>query len=343
MIGRCSPCPGMRRAGPGSPRSATGAVFGNDAGRVLRLDGAGRVLWTVETGGEIELPLVVTEDGVVGAVTAGDTLVALDAETGHERWRASGQPQVAALAAVGNRLVLLGREGELRAFPARDGGMPVRRGWNTSLGLRPRTPPRGLVAIGGDVLAEGPAAVLLLSSRGRRPALEGAGPRAHRRRARRRPDLDRRAIRAPDRPRPAVGRTASGRPARAACRLGPQRGARPRLGGAGGSLAGRDRRPRRAAALARRRSRRCCWAAWSSGRTGRSSPPPGGRAGSWPSTSSARGHRRARGWTARSAPRRWSGEAWPGCSPPMAASSGFASVSAGRRRAGRQAPPARPR
>ncbi|HSP18107.1 MAG TPA: hypothetical protein VLQ79_01235, partial [Myxococcaceae bacterium] len=28
-----------------------GAIFGNDAGRVLRLDGAGRVLWSVETGG----------------------------------------------------------------------------------------------------------------------------------------------------------------------------------------------------------------------------------------------------------------------------------------------------
>ncbi len=142
---------------------AEGAVFGNDAGRVLRLDRDGRVLWTVETGGEIELPLVATDDGVVGAVTAGDTLVALDAETGHELWRATGQPQVAALAAVGSRLLLLGREGELRSFPARSGGMPLRRGWNTSLGVHPRNPPRGLVTVGGDVLAEGPAALLLLS------------------------------------------------------------------------------------------------------------------------------------------------------------------------------------
>ena len=58
-------------------------MFGNDAGRVIRLDGAGRTLWTVETGAEIELPLVVSEDGVVCAVTGGDTLVALDADTGH--------------------------------------------------------------------------------------------------------------------------------------------------------------------------------------------------------------------------------------------------------------------
>ena len=87
-------------------------MFGNDAGRVIRLDGAGRVVWTVETGGEIELPLVLTDDGVVGAVSGGDTLVALDADTGHERWRAGGQPPVAALAAVGTRLLLLGREGE---------------------------------------------------------------------------------------------------------------------------------------------------------------------------------------------------------------------------------------
>lgn len=140
-----------------------GAVFGNDAGRVIRLDAAGRALWTVETGGEIELPLVVADDGVVGAVTGGDTLVALDADTGHERWRAGGQPAVAALATVGTRLLLLGGEGELRSFPARGGGMPLRRGWNASLGVRPRSPPRGLVALEGGVLAIGPAALLLLS------------------------------------------------------------------------------------------------------------------------------------------------------------------------------------
>ena len=141
-----------------------GAVFGNDAGRVIRLDGAGRVLWTVETGAEIELPLVLTEDGVVGAVSGGDTLVALDADSGHERWRAGGQPPVAALAAVGTRLVLLGKEGELRSFPARSGGMPLRRGWNASLGLRGRSPPRGLLPLERGVLAIGPAAVLFLSS-----------------------------------------------------------------------------------------------------------------------------------------------------------------------------------
>jgi len=141
-----------------------GAVFGNDAGRVICLDGAGRVRWTVETGGEIELPLAVTEDGTVGALTGGDTLVSLDADSGHERWRAGGQPPVAALAAVGTRLLLLGKEGELRSFPARAGGMPLRRGWNASLGLRARTPPRGLLALEGGVLAIGPAALLLLSA-----------------------------------------------------------------------------------------------------------------------------------------------------------------------------------
>jgi outer membrane protein assembly factor BamB len=141
-----------------------GAVFGNDAGRVIRLDGAGQVLWTVETGGEIELPLVVSEDGVVGAVSGGDTLVALDGDTGHERWRAGGQPEVAALVAVGTRILLVGREGELRSFPALSGGMPQRRGWNTSLGVRPQAPPRGLVALDGSVLAIGPVAVLLLSA-----------------------------------------------------------------------------------------------------------------------------------------------------------------------------------
>src|SRR5262249_48334753 len=140
-----------------------GAVFGNDAGRVIRLDGAGRVLWTVETGAEIELPLVLTEDGVVGAVSGGDTLVALDADSGHERWRAGGQPPVAGLTAAGTRLVLLGKEGELRSFSARSGGLPLRRGWNASLGLRRGSPPRGLLSLERGVLAIGPAAVLLLS------------------------------------------------------------------------------------------------------------------------------------------------------------------------------------
>ena len=157
-----------------------GAVFGNDAGRVIRLDGSGRVVWTVETGAEIELSLVLTEDGVVGAVSGGDTLVALDADTGHERWRAGGQPPVAALAAVGTRLLLLGKEGELRSFPARAGGMPQRRGWNASLGLRGRTPPRGLLALEQGALAIGPAAVLLLSAedgglRWKAPAHEPTG------------------------------------------------------------------------------------------------------------------------------------------------------------------------
>jgi outer membrane protein assembly factor BamB len=157
-----------------------GAVFGNDAGRVIRLDGSGRVVWTVETGAEIELPVAVTDDGVVGVLSGGDTLVALDADTGHERWRAGGQPPVAALAAVGGRLLLLAREGELRSFPARSGGLPVRRGWNTSLGLRGRAPPRGLVPLEQNVLAIGPAAVLLLSPedgalRWRAPARDPTG------------------------------------------------------------------------------------------------------------------------------------------------------------------------
>jgi len=141
-----------------------GAVFGNDAGRVIRLDGAGRTQWVVETGGSVELPLAVTEDGVVGALTGGDTLVALDAETGHERWRAGGQPEAVGIAGVEGHLLVLGREGELRSFPARSGGLPLRRGWNASLGIRARTSARGLLALGDGVLAIGPSAVLSLSA-----------------------------------------------------------------------------------------------------------------------------------------------------------------------------------
>ncbi|HTS82403.1 MAG TPA: PQQ-binding-like beta-propeller repeat protein [Myxococcaceae bacterium] len=157
-----------------------GALFGNDAGRVIRLDSGGRARWTTETGEEIELPLVVSDDAVVGAVTGGDTLVALDAETGHELWRAGGQPAVAALAAVGTRLVLLGREGELRSFPARSGGLPLRRGWNASLGVRAHATPRGLLPVERGMVAVGPAAVLLLAGddlglRWKAPAREATG------------------------------------------------------------------------------------------------------------------------------------------------------------------------
>jgi len=143
-----------------------GAVFGNDAGRVLRLDGSGRTQWVAENGAEIELPVAVSSDGVVAAVVGGDVLVALDGQTGRELWRAAGQPPAAALAAVGERLLLLGREGELRAFTARTGGLAWRKGWNASLGLRPGVQARallGLLASDTDVLALGPSAVLLVS------------------------------------------------------------------------------------------------------------------------------------------------------------------------------------
>jgi outer membrane protein assembly factor BamB len=141
-----------------------GAVFGNDAGRVIRLDSHGRPTWAVETGGEIHLPLVVAPgERVVAAAVASDVLVALDAADGRELWRAGGQPEPAALAGVGDRVLALSTEGELRAFAAERGGMPWRRAWNVSLGVRATAPATGLLAAGADLLAVGPAAVLALS------------------------------------------------------------------------------------------------------------------------------------------------------------------------------------
>jgi outer membrane protein assembly factor BamB len=141
-----------------------GAVFGNDAGRVIRLDAHGRPSWTVETGGEIHLPLVAPAgERVVAAAVASDVLVALDAADGRELWRAGGQPEPAALAAVGDRVLALSSEGELRAFAAERGGMPWRRAWNVSLGVRATAPATGLLATGDTLLAVGPAAVLALS------------------------------------------------------------------------------------------------------------------------------------------------------------------------------------
>lgn len=141
-----------------------GAVFGNDAGRVIRLDPQGRPSWTVETGGEIHLPLVVPPgERVVVAAVAPDVLVALASADGREVWRAGGQPEPAALTALGDRVLALSREGELRAFSAERGGMPWRRAWNVSLGIRATAPATGLLATGDTLLAVGPAAVLALS------------------------------------------------------------------------------------------------------------------------------------------------------------------------------------
>ena len=67
---------------------------------------------------------------------------------------------------LGERLLLLGREGELRAFTARTGGLAWRKAWNASLGLRPGLQARallGLLASDADGLVLGPAAVLLVS------------------------------------------------------------------------------------------------------------------------------------------------------------------------------------
>jgi outer membrane protein assembly factor BamB len=141
-----------------------GAVFGNDAGRVIRLDAHGWPTWTVETGGEIHLPLVVPPgERVVIAAVGSDVLVGLDAADGRELWRAGGQPEPAALAAIGDRVLTLSDEGELRAFAAERGGMPWRRAWNVSLGVRANAPPKGLLATGDTLLAVGPAAVLAIS------------------------------------------------------------------------------------------------------------------------------------------------------------------------------------
>jgi outer membrane protein assembly factor BamB len=137
-----------------------GAVFANDAGRILRLDAQGRTLWTVEAGGEVHLPLVVVGERVVAAAVAPDVLLGLDATDGRELWRGGGQPELAALAAVGDRVLALSSEGELRAFDSERGGMPWRRAWNVSLGVRATAPATGLLASGDDVLAVGPAAVL---------------------------------------------------------------------------------------------------------------------------------------------------------------------------------------
>jgi outer membrane protein assembly factor BamB len=146
-----------------------GAVFGNEAGRVLSLGAGGATRWTAELAHEVRLSPVVVGDTVV-VTTTGTDVMGLDAATGARRWRTELQRSASALAGLGSRVHLLADDGELLAFEASTGLAVWRTAWGSALGLRPGGPARlGLAAAPGErLLLAGPGAVVALGSDGSR-------------------------------------------------------------------------------------------------------------------------------------------------------------------------------
>jgi outer membrane protein assembly factor BamB len=142
-----------------------GAVFGNEAGRVLRLGAQGEVVWTAELAHEVRLAPVVLQDTVV-ATTTGTDVVGLDAATGVRRWRIDLPRTAAALCGVGSIAFFLTEDAELISLESRTGVVQSRTAWATALGLRPPSPARlTLVAAPGErLLLAGPSAVLALGA-----------------------------------------------------------------------------------------------------------------------------------------------------------------------------------
>ncbi len=146
-----------------------GAVFGNEAGRVLRLGPAGSVLWTAELAREVRLTPTVVGDTVVVATTGND-LVGLDAATGVRRWRTEAPRPAAALAGLGARVHLLSDEGELLAVEASSGGPVWKVSLGSALGLHPASVARLSLAVApaDRLVVAGPAAVVTLGADGSR-------------------------------------------------------------------------------------------------------------------------------------------------------------------------------
>lgn len=143
-----------------------GAVFGNEAGRVMRLGPDGARLWTAELVHEVRAAPAVAGEMVVVATAAGD-VVGLDAATGTRRWRTELPPGIVALVGSGTRAFLLSEEGDLLALEATSGLLAWRAGWGTALGIRPGTA-QGRLALAvlpdGALALAGPAAVAVVNA-----------------------------------------------------------------------------------------------------------------------------------------------------------------------------------
>ncbi len=146
-----------------------GAVFGNEAGRVLRLGPMGEVVWTAELAHEVRLTPTVVQDTVVAASTGTDA-AGFDAQTGARRWRLDLPRPAAALAGLGKTAYVLTEDGELVALEARTGALQTRTAFGTALGLHPPAPARLSLAVapGEGLLVAGPTAILALGADGGR-------------------------------------------------------------------------------------------------------------------------------------------------------------------------------
>jgi outer membrane protein assembly factor BamB len=142
-----------------------GAVFGNDAGRVLRLGADGRVLWKAELVHEVRVaPTLVAGTLVVG--TAAGDVVGIDASGGTSRWRTEAPGAAAALGSDATRAYLLSEDGELLALDASTGLLVWRTGWASALGLRPGLAARLFLAMApaGRLLLAGPSGVVAVAT-----------------------------------------------------------------------------------------------------------------------------------------------------------------------------------
>jgi outer membrane protein assembly factor BamB len=142
-----------------------GAVFGNDAGRVLRLGADGRLLWKAELVHEVRVAPTVVGGTLVVGTTAGD-LVGIDGSGGARRWRTEIPGAAAALASDATRAFVLSEAGELLAIDASTGLLVWRTAWASALGLRPGPPAHLWLAIApaGQLLLAGPGGVVAVTA-----------------------------------------------------------------------------------------------------------------------------------------------------------------------------------
>jgi outer membrane protein assembly factor BamB len=143
-----------------------GAVFGNDAGRVLRLGSEGRVLWKAELVHEVRAaPTLVAGTLVVG--TASGDVVGIEASGGASRWRTEAPGPVAGLGSDATRAYVLSDGGELLALDASTGLLVWRSAWASALGLRPGPPAHlwlSMAPAARLLLLAGPGAVVAVAT-----------------------------------------------------------------------------------------------------------------------------------------------------------------------------------
>ena len=163
-----------------------GVLAGNEAGRLLRLDGQGEVRWRVELGREVAARPTVSGDSVVVG-TVGGALVSLTLAEGTERWRLTGQPAVLTpLVSDASAVYVVAPDGTVRAHAVDSGEVRWRRPFPSGEPRPDATRPLPSPVLAGDlvVVALGDAGLFALSAeegtvRWRRPLAQVLGMVAH--------------------------------------------------------------------------------------------------------------------------------------------------------------------